>query len=281
MNPLLPAAAEGAYIQQTGHPDIFQDTRGEWWATVLGTRKQDGRFPMGRETFLVKVSWPTENDWPIFAPVALEIPGPKFEIPLSEQKDVALSMRKSFVHIRNGPLKQYEISDDGHSIRLFANRADLLDSPEVPAFVGLRQRRLVGTADVHLHMDNQLRGQEFQAGLTLYKDENRFLDVHYDSSSSSIVYRVHNKVNNLRQSTRYGITRGASPLQLRMRYTHAEYEFLYRLDDGAEWVPVGLIDSRDISGFGFTGPVIGVFATSTESNFEVSFSNFCVDGDVV
>lgn len=281
MNPLLPAAVEGAYIQQTGHPDIFQDTRGEWWATVLGTRTQDGRFPMGRETFLVKVSWPTENDWPILSPVELEIPGPKLDIPPSEQKDVALSMQKSFVHIRNGPLNQYRISDNGHSIHLLANQADLPGLPEVPAFVGIRQRKLTGMADVHLHVDDQLRGQQFQAGLTLYKDENRFLDVHYDSPSSSIVHRVHNKVNNLNQSTRYGITLGTSPLQFRMRYTHAEYEFFYRVNDEAEWVSVGLIDSKDISGFDFTGPMIGVFATSPKPNLEVSFSNFGVDGDTV
>ncbi|KFY92775.1 hypothetical protein V498_04745 [Pseudogymnoascus sp. VKM F-4517 (FW-2822)] len=56
-------------VQSTGHADVFEDAKGDWWGVFLGVRprlceKQWLDSPLGRETFLVKVSW--ENDWPIF-----------------------------------------------------------------------------------------------------------------------------------------------------------------------------------------------------------------------
>jgi beta-xylosidase len=38
-NPILTARGTDAYIQCTGHCDIFQDTQGNWWVVCLGVRK--------------------------------------------------------------------------------------------------------------------------------------------------------------------------------------------------------------------------------------------------
>ncbi|KFY10954.1 hypothetical protein V492_04772 [Pseudogymnoascus sp. VKM F-4246] len=56
-------------VQSTGHADVFEDAKGDWWAVFLGVRPRlsENKWldsPLGRETFLVKVVW--ENDWPIF-----------------------------------------------------------------------------------------------------------------------------------------------------------------------------------------------------------------------
>lgn len=57
-------------VQRTGHCDVFEDEKGDWWAVLLGVRpmKDDsGKWTepqMGRETFLVKVDW--VDDWPVF-----------------------------------------------------------------------------------------------------------------------------------------------------------------------------------------------------------------------
>ena len=58
-NPILTADGMDEYVQNTGHGDLFQDHDGEWLITVLGVRNEDGRFPLGRETFLAPISWPT------------------------------------------------------------------------------------------------------------------------------------------------------------------------------------------------------------------------------
>ncbi|KAJ5729205.1 uncharacterized protein N7483_003713 [Penicillium malachiteum] len=278
INPILPSAETTSHFQQTGHPDIFQDAQGEWWATVLGVREKDGRCPMGRELLLTKVSWPTANDWPVLAPITPEIEIPESSIPDSGLKDVpSLLPKDAFLEIRNGPRKQYRSSNDGLKLVLVANPADLSSLIEAPAFLGLRQRKLQGTAEVHIQLDDQLKRQQFSAGLTLYKDENRFLDVHSESHSSSICFRVHNKVESIDQSTKFVLETLGNSVYFRMRYTEELYEFSYRTSNKDKWVMVGSVDSRDISGFDFTGSVIGVFAMSSEPDMEVTFSDFVID----
>lgn len=274
-NPILPPAAPGSYIQQTGHPDFFQDTQGDWWSLLLGTRKKDDRFPMGREIFLTRLTWPSEDVWPVIAPVQLEIPAPKSNSSPSDLP-ASLPVEKTFLEIRNGPRKTYKSSDNGRNLSLTADQADLY-SIEAPAFVGLRQRSLVGTADACLQVNDRLKTQQFRAGLALYKDENRFVDVHYESETSSVVFRFRNNVKSIDRSTKHIVKLAEDPIQFQIRYTEESYEGLYRIGDKNEWVSVGSIDSRDISGFDFTGPIIGIFATSPVPDVEVTFTNFGVD----
>ncbi|KAL1888273.1 hypothetical protein Sste5346_009665 [Sporothrix stenoceras] len=69
-NPLTTADGTDRYVQNTGHTDLFQDASGAWWAVLLGVRNDQGRHPMGRETFLTPVTWPT-GGWPVFEPSVL------------------------------------------------------------------------------------------------------------------------------------------------------------------------------------------------------------------
>ncbi|WP_099221482.1 glycoside hydrolase family 43 protein [Listeria costaricensis] len=53
-------------LQNIGHADLFQDTKGNWWLTCLGTRPASVGFTqltnLGRETLLYPVVW--EEKWP-------------------------------------------------------------------------------------------------------------------------------------------------------------------------------------------------------------------------
>lgn len=59
-------------IHNIGHADMFTMPDGSWWAVMLGVRLRGNRHLLGRETFLVPVSW--EEGWPVFAPGAGRIP---------------------------------------------------------------------------------------------------------------------------------------------------------------------------------------------------------------
>lgn len=54
-------------LQNIGHADLFQDARGNWWLTCLGTRPATvGHVQIttiGRETLLYPVNW--SGDWPV------------------------------------------------------------------------------------------------------------------------------------------------------------------------------------------------------------------------
>ena len=51
-------------IVNVGHGDLVETPNGEWWMVLLASRPYGGRYRnLGRETFLVPVSW--EDDWPV------------------------------------------------------------------------------------------------------------------------------------------------------------------------------------------------------------------------
>jgi xylan 1,4-beta-xylosidase len=69
----LSAEAPGA-VTCTGHADLTPGPDGQWWAVFLGVRPYEGRFsPMGRETFLLPVTW-TDDDWPVMLPPGERVP---------------------------------------------------------------------------------------------------------------------------------------------------------------------------------------------------------------
>ncbi|WP_310604478.1 glycoside hydrolase family 43 protein [Anaerosporobacter sp.] len=65
-NPILTNRSLGLPIMATGHADLIEDNRHNWWAVCLGIRpiSYPNRHNLGRETFLAPVKW-TEDEWPI------------------------------------------------------------------------------------------------------------------------------------------------------------------------------------------------------------------------
>ena len=54
-------------IGNPGHADLVETQNGQWYAVLLASRLVEGFHKnMGRETYMVPVSW--ENGWPIFSP---------------------------------------------------------------------------------------------------------------------------------------------------------------------------------------------------------------------
>jgi len=62
-------------IQSLGHADLVEDAAGGWWALCLGTRPAGRHHLLGRETFLVPVTW--SEGWPIFGTVDLAMRAPR------------------------------------------------------------------------------------------------------------------------------------------------------------------------------------------------------------
>jgi len=69
-NPLI-THQEGSEVTCVGHAELVDDMYGNWWAFMLARRDFGQSFPLGRETFLVPVQWPT-REFPRFAPVELK-----------------------------------------------------------------------------------------------------------------------------------------------------------------------------------------------------------------
>ena len=58
-NSALPADA----VTSTGHADLVEDAKGQWWAVFLGCRPYEGPYyNTGRDTYLLPVTW--KDGWP-------------------------------------------------------------------------------------------------------------------------------------------------------------------------------------------------------------------------
>ncbi|KAF2128769.1 glycoside hydrolase family 43 protein [Dothidotthia symphoricarpi CBS 119687] len=271
-NPVLTARGTDEYVQCTGHCEAFEDQQGGWWGFCLGIRmkkKDEGRYVLGRETFLTKGNW-SEDGWLEFDRVKmdLKIPGVK----VKEEQRLTAAPGVDFLYIRDPELSYYSISDDCKNFELTSSPFDL-DTPEhSPTFLGKRQRQLNGTSSVTITNLQQVgSNRDHCAGLAVYKDEYRFLRICYSPWTSTIAFEVRNKVSAINRSLVHRIRGSPNTLRLVLKYTDMEYEASYSVD-GAKSIVSGTADTMDLSEMDFVGPIIGLFVTGEGG--EVCFKDF-------
>lgn len=137
-------------LQNIGHADLFQDTKGNWWLTCLGTRPASVGFfqitNIGRETLLYPVDW--SGDWPrIYTGV------PEVEVDLANfpqhaqvigpQKNANFSdnftdgkLKNEWVTLRDTLSSDLEVSPG--KLILYGRDKELSELG-TPAFIGIRQ----------------------------------------------------------------------------------------------------------------------------------------------
>ena len=275
-NPILTADGMDEYFQNTGHGDLFQDHDGEWWITVLGVRNEDGRFPLGRETFLAPVSWPT-GGWP-----QVEQPRIKFQrkAVTSASTDIEhhLSKERPAVddaYIRNSNSSDYQFSEDGRTVTLLTRSTDLSTRMKTASFLEKRQRSLDYTTMVTLKFENGQNKKALKAGLAVYKDDFRQADIYYDYATSNVVFYIWNKL----KGDPVIVQQSAEPVEsilLKIKATAKVYDFSYRTKTDADWTSLGELDAIDMTACDFTGTILGVFAVSSkeQEGTPASFTDF-------
>jgi beta-xylosidase len=277
-NPILTAYGTDEYIRYTGHGDVFQDQQGRWWCVCLGVRKDDGRYVMGRETFLTTAEW-SEGDWPSLNQVKLnpilpdgnEVVRTEGQIPLTAVPMV------DYLYIRDTILSNHKMSNDCKTIMLTASLGSISQLKEPVTFVGKRQRRLEGTTTVLMHNPSVPSNTNLKAGLAYYKDELRYIKLFYDFSESAMVFEVCNKPKEISRISRQEVHL-QDVVALRIQYTKHSYQFSYR--DGAEltqWKSFDPVDTIDMTNPDFVGPVIGIFAAAEAQDVQVQFDNLEIE----
>jgi beta-xylosidase len=275
-NPILTADGTDEYIQNTGHGELFEDGNGQWWAAVLGVRRKDAIcYPMGRETFLTPVSWPT-GGWP-------EIQQPKMQFShkasvISNSKDVPCIThqedRMSDVFIRDKGIDVYSFSPDGLQITMIPSISTITSLSGRVSFLGKRQRALDCVANVIVLINENSVGKRLDAGLAIYKDSFRHAEIFYDHNTSEICFGLHNQLKE--DSSRRKIAEGLDAIDLRIQATERMYEFQYRAGKEDGWSQLGSVDTCEMTAHDFTGPMFGVFACGDDGKEEspVTFSTF-------
>ncbi|KAL2074176.1 hypothetical protein VTL71DRAFT_7954 [Oculimacula yallundae] len=282
-NPILTARQTDEYIRYTGHCDVFQDQKGEWWGVCLGCRKEKstGTYIMGRETFLTPGRW-DEGEWPSLQQVKLN-PVPEGGKALVRAAGTARLTSKplvDYLYIRDAVLDHHRISDDSKNITLTASKADLSQWEGPVTFIGKRQREHEGRSEVSMKIGAAPAGSQLKAGLAYYKDEHRFVKLFYDYDSSSIVLETVNRAKEISRTSKVDLKLKENDfISFRVEYTETNYSFSYKVEDGetAVWTSIASVDALDMTGPDFVGPVIGIFATSQASDVHVQFDGLVVE----
>lgn len=270
-NPVLTAEGKDEIVQDAGHGELFQALDGQWWAAVLGVRKNgDGtRYPLGRETFLTPVEWPV-GEWPI-----IKHPAPghfrRFSSTPSVKRPSSLTCqvnpRVSDCFIRHPVAEDYrwpESSQAHQSLFLRASVADLTVPIGTTTFVGKRQRLLVdSSASTELILDDTTAAQcsekSVRAGLAIYKDDFRHVAISYDFATSRIILSVRNKSPEDKIIAELPVERHIQSIGFRFKSSLDTYLFECRKGE-MKWQVVGTVDMRELTARDFTGTVAGVYA---------------------
>ena len=273
-NPVLTAHGTDRYVQNTGHADLFQDGGGRWWAVMLGVRQRGNRFPMGRETFLSEVEW-EDGGWPVVRPVVTESVGRSVG---ARQSDAPITADAGvdWVYLRDPDLGDFEINGD--TVTVVSSETDLRTPMDPVSFVGKRQRVLDGQSSVRVHLGGGEAGQGARAGLALFKDEHRFASIGYDFATGEVVAELLNAAKGRRETQKkeHPVAAAGSIISFRIVYSEVEYELAFQDAEGNDWISLLKFDTLDITGFDFTGPIIGIFATGAKGQV-VRFETFKID----
>ena len=249
-----------------GHADLVQAADGSWWAVLLGMRTYGGyHYPLGRETFLVPVTW--EDGWPVFAPgpgrVADEV-----DVPFAGPAPLGASQGTTSGVVRPDDLRWTSLRrpaaefavprGDGWDLTMLPAT---LTEPVTPAFLGVRQRHV--DVDVRAVLDALAVAGE-DVGLVVRQSEDdhlRFFVTGPAGDRSAVAVHRQGGVETTLGSAPIG---EAGPVTLTIRARGTEYGLLAAVGDDTPLL-VATADARTLDSVatgGFLGLWIGVYATS-------------------
>jgi xylan 1,4-beta-xylosidase len=171
-------------VTSAGHAKLVQTQNGDWWATFLATRPYaDGHYNIGRETFLLPVTW--RGGWPHILERGRAIPftaarprlpaSPAPTLPTSgdfgyvDEFDGA-TLGLQWIGIRTPRQPFYRL--DGGALELSA-AARFGDLSGTPAFLGRRQQHHVATVSTVLRFAPERDGA--RAGLAAVQNDRSLL----------------------------------------------------------------------------------------------------------
>ncbi|KAJ7311554.1 arabinofuranosidase [Mycena albidolilacea] len=295
-NPLLSNANTSSYFQTVGHADLFQDSQGNWWGVALSTRSGPEyiSYPMGRETVLTNVTW-DKGGWPVFENVSGIISGSTLPVrplirgngPLVTAPDSIEFTPKStlplhFAHWRIPDPTAYAISPLGHqnTLRLLPSLLNLTgfdanSAPTPQTFVGRRQVHSEFVYNVDI--EYAPTAPEEEAGVSVFLTQNHHIDFGIvclantsASCADSTVLRIRTTSTTATGPRPDTIVPLAHPRTTRLEIraenlTHYTFSYAQIGGSATRVATAGYGLSADVS-WGFTGAILGVYATGNGQN---------------
>lgn len=262
-----------------GHADLVKTPEGEWWGVFLACRPVEGdKENLGRETFLLPVSW-TADGWPRFIGHDEEVPliagranakrGDEVTFGNFQRnenfKDTILG--QEWMTLRGNAADYYSLTKNPG--RLTLKCADVKSSEKaVLPYVCRRLCHHKFTADTHMtflpESDRQL------AGILLLKDEtHQYLLARTRKGDAHKIEVRKIAEDGVHTIAEVPVESSLAAVDFRVSGDGLKFGFHYSLDGGRNWqlltdnVDAGFTSTNQAGGF--TGTVVGVYASNAET----------------
>ena len=265
-------------ISGVGHADLVELEDGRWYAVALGWRLIDGKYGvLGRETFLVPVTWEQEPyawkedklTWPVFSPVSgkveLEYPTPlgnvaqQFDYAFRDDFDDAnLSAEWNF---RRTPVEAaIALDDTTGELQLRLLPASIGERAQY-AFTGIRQRHFEfeASTSMTLEVDDPIA----EAGMALIQNDRSALL--FTLSGGGELRLVHNRNGDVSPLAK--VNYEGQSIHLKVTGDYLDLGFYYSAD-GTNWqtlvsgVDGSVLAPERIGGYNYTGAYVGLYGTT-------------------
>lgn len=260
-------------VTSAGHAKFVQTQNGEWWATFLATRPYGpDLYNIGRETFLLPVSW--VDEWPMILAPGKRIPLVASRPTLPEQPRPAQPMNGDFsyveefdgdrlslawVGIRTPRQPVYDLKDGALVLQ---PSAALGDVQGVPAFIGRRQQHHIATVSTTLSYRPGKDGD--RAGLAAIQNDDAWLFFGVTRIDGKPVVAAFARQNSGQEALIASAPFSGEAVTLTLRANGGAMSLEYGAGGNTETLKSGLdvsfLSTRKAGGF--VGTVIGPYAFS-------------------
>ncbi|MEO1035645.1 MAG: glycoside hydrolase family 43 protein [Pseudomonadota bacterium] len=266
-------------ITGVGHADLVELADGRWYAVALGWRLMERQHGLlGRETFLLPVTWETDREWwvdpkrtyPVFSPTSGRV-DLEYPLPFADQRQRATAgfvdefdgaTLKLEWNMRRSHSQPFHALADGKLVldlqaQAIANRAQY-------SFLGVRQRDFAFLAETAMQFEPKSTGEE--AGLMIVqKDAAAFgLTVRGgDDSHEAVLWQTL-----YGERTDIAVQPIASATTvLRVEGDGTTYRFYAGSSDsmaqmGGDIDAAPVLSPNVLRGFNYTGVYVGVYGSS-------------------
>ena len=282
-------------ITTTGHADLVQTPKGDWYAVFLGCRPYEGDYyNIGRETYLTPVRW--KDGWPVITE-GEETVKYRYPLPPGVTKKPANAFSGNFTYtneftsptLDNRFLFLRTVTEPWYSTTEKKGALCLKLRPETvsgtgnPSFVGFRQQHNRCEASTTLTFSPQADNEK--AGLVLFQSEHHFYYLCRSLENGKPVVQLYQSTAgaDMELLTSAALPANAQTVSLKIEPDNATVGYSYALDK-KNWKTLKKgVDAKFLStkvAGGFVGSTFGLYATSLgkESGTKACFEVFSYTG---
>jgi alpha-N-arabinofuranosidase len=255
-------------VHCTGHGDLIEDHKGNWWMVHLGIRiAQKYMSHIGRETFLSHVEW-DENGWPIVnfgKCVTLISEGPclptvevKKEVEMDDfEKD---QLEFCWNYLRNPYPEDYSLSYKKSCMTLWGNSYTISDL-DSPALIAKRQRYF--ECEISTSFEFSPTKENEEAGVVIFITNEFYYKLVKRMVNNKMYLVLEKRAEDFFQIAAC-VEIEDKQLYLKIIADKLKYDFYYGYSS-TEMIKLATASTRflacEVVGRGFTGTYVGIYAS--------------------